>query len=140
MGETNHQKKPETTPVTILLMVQKSCTSWDVYNPVNNGIFTISTGDRRISPINSSTGTFFRRFSLPVQHRFACSRRRFRGCVWLVILYLFFTMVKITIVHRQFGSIFGYLFPSNFLKSKCFLSSSHDLYQMKVNILGGGFN
>ena len=25
-------------------MVQKSCTTWDVYNPVNNGIFTISTG------------------------------------------------------------------------------------------------
>ena len=28
----------------ILLMVQKSCTTWDVWNPVNNGINYLSTG------------------------------------------------------------------------------------------------
>ena len=33
-------------------------TTWDVWNPGNNGIFTISTGDRRIFSINSiSTGS-----------------------------------------------------------------------------------
>ena len=38
-------------PSTILLMVQKSGekTTWHVWNPVNNRIFSISTGDRRIS-------------------------------------------------------------------------------------------
>ena len=27
----------------------KSCTTWDVYDPVKNGIFAKKTGDRRIS-------------------------------------------------------------------------------------------
>ena len=111
-------------------MVQKSCSSWDVYNPINNGIFTISTGDHRISPINSSTWTFFSRFFLPVQHRFVCSRRRFRGCVWLVILYLFFYDGK---NHHCSPPIWEYFWLiicfQVFSKSKCFLyflSSSHD--------------
>ena len=34
---------------TILLMVQKSCNAWHVEKPVDNGIFTISTGARQIS-------------------------------------------------------------------------------------------
>ena len=32
---------------------KKSRASWEMWNPVNNGIFTISAGDRRISFINS---------------------------------------------------------------------------------------
>ena len=34
----------------------KSWTTWDVWNPVDNGVFTVWTGDRRISSINSTSG------------------------------------------------------------------------------------
>ena len=121
-------------------MVQKSCSSWDVYNPINNGIFTISTGDHRISPINSSTWTFFSRFFLPVQHRFVCSRRRFRGCVWLVILYLFFYDGKNHHCSPPFWEYF--LFSKYFRNPSVFFHlPMTDLYQMKVNTLNilGGF-
>ena len=33
---------------------KKSCTTWHAWNPVNNGIFTISTGGCQISSINST--------------------------------------------------------------------------------------
>ena len=43
----------QSSPVQSYPWCKKSCTNWDVRNPVNNGMFTISTGERRISSINS---------------------------------------------------------------------------------------
>ena len=50
-------------------MVQKSCTTWDVLNPVNNGIFTISIGDRRISSINSMLPSMASSYPCPLQQQ-----------------------------------------------------------------------
>ena len=57
----------------------KSCTTWDVWNPIHNGIFIIATG-ARISSINSIT-TFDRLeacISLLPVWRSVPARRRFR--------------------------------------------------------------
>ena len=40
----------------IPLMDEIRLTTWDVKDPVNHGIFTILSGDRRISSINCTNG------------------------------------------------------------------------------------
>ena len=54
-----HWMTPQTNPSqNSYCWWTKSCISWDVWNPVNNGISYLSTGERRISSINSITRSF----------------------------------------------------------------------------------
>ncbi len=116
---------------------QKSCTTWHVWNPLNNGRFSISTGGRRISSTNrmlvsGSQGKSWSHEALttlvtaeadPVTNDPAdiTSERQVA-----IVFFKLFSKQRITCPSKKVPNIFG-MIPNSLAANCCILKQKHRL-------------